>query len=278
MSAQIIDGKALAAKIKDEIKEEVSKLDKKPGLAVVLVGEDPASQTYVNSKEKACEYVGFYSEVHRLPADTSEKELLALVQALNKNDKINGILVQLPLPDHMDEKKVTEAIDPQKDVDGFHPYNTGALLNGDYSVFLPCTPAGCLELIKSTGVDLVGKKAVIVGRSNIVGKPVAILLLKEHCTVEICHSRTQNLADEIKSADILIAAVGKAKLVTSEMIKPGAVVIDVGMNRDENNKLCGDVDFESVKEVAGHITPVPGGVGPMTITMLMKNTLKGLQG
>lgn len=277
MTAKLIDGKALAAKIKDEIKEEVSGLSKKPGLAVVLVGDDPASKVYVGSKEKTCEYIGFYSEVHRLPADTQEKELLELIDSLNKNDKINGILVQLPLPDHLDEEKITYAIDPKKDVDGFHPVNTGAFFNGDDSVFIPCTPAGCIELIKTTGIEFKGKKAAVVGRSNIVGKPMSLLLLNQHCTVTTCHSRTADLAGEVKQADIVVAAVGRAKMITGEMIKPGAVVIDVGMNRDENNKLCGDVDFESAKEVAGHITPVPGGVGPMTITMLMKNTIKSFK-
>ncbi len=276
MTAQIIDGKAIAQKIKDEIAAKVSAMGKKPGLAVVLVGDDPASSVYVNSKEKDCLSVGFHSEVFRLPASTSEEELLELVRKLNKDENIHGFLVQLPLPKHIDEEKITYAIDPKKDVDGFHPYNTGLLLNGFYGGLLPCTPAGCLELIKSTGISLSGKKAVVVGRSNIVGKPMAVLLLKENCTVEICHSRTVDLAAEIKQADIIVAAVGKARLITAEMVKPGAVVIDVGTNRVDG-KLVGDVDYEHVKEKASFITPVPGGVGPMTRAFLLKNTLQAAE-
>lgn len=276
MTAQIIDGKAIAQKIKEELAAKVLTMAKKPGLAVVLVGEDPASTIYVNSKEKDCLSVGFHSEVFRLPANTSEADLLMLVNKLNNDNNIHGFLVQLPLPEHIDEEKITRAIDPKKDVDGFHPYNTGLLLNGVYSGLLPCTPAGCLELIKSTGVDLSGKKAVVIGRSNIVGKPMAVLLLKENCTVEVCHSRTINLAAEVSSADVIVAAVGKAKLITAEMVKPGAIVIDVGTNRVDG-KLVGDVDYEQVKTKAAFITPVPGGVGPMTRAFLLKNTLKAAE-
>ena len=243
-----------------------------PGLAVIIVGDDPASQVYVHNKEVACEACGFYSVKYALPAETTQDELNALVDKLNKDDKINGILCQLPLPSHLDDKEVINRIDPLKDVDAFHPVNVGAIMIGDYN-YLPCTPAGVMELIHSTGIDVSGKKAVVIGRSNIVGKPMAMLLLHENATVEITHSRTQNLADITKEADILVAAIGKAKFVKADMVKDGAVVIDVGMNRDENGKLCGDVDFEDVKDKCSFITPVPGGVGPMTIAMLMKNTL-----
>lgn len=273
MTAQIIDGRPIGQKIKDEIKAQAAKLSSKPGLAAVLVGDDPASHTYVNSKEKACAYVGFYSEVYRLPKETTEAELLQLVDKLNKDPKINGILVQSPVPSHIDEAKVTLAIDPKKDVDCFHPYNTGLVFNGDFSGFLPCTPAGSLELIKSTGVELKGKKAVVIGRSNITGKPMAMLLLNEHCTVTICHSRTKNLAEEVKQADIVVAAVGKPKMITGDMIKKGAVVIDIGINR-VGDKLVGDVDYAAALENAAFITPVPGGVGQLTIPMLLQNTLR----
>lgn len=271
----IIDGKAVSKKVKEYVKAECEQLKAKgitPGLAVIIVGDDPASQVYVHNKEVACEACGFYSVKYALPAETTQDELNALVDKLNKDDKINGILCQLPLPSHLDDKEVINRIDPLKDVDAFHPVNVGAIMIGDYN-YLPCTPAGVMELIHSTGIDVSGKKAVVIGRSNIVGKPMAMLLLHENATVEITHSRTQNLADITKEADILVAAIGKAKFVKADMVKDGAVVIDVGMNRDENGKLCGDVDFEDVKDKCSFITPVPGGVGPMTIAMLMKNTL-----
>ncbi|MCH5316653.1 MAG: bifunctional methylenetetrahydrofolate dehydrogenase/methenyltetrahydrofolate cyclohydrolase FolD [Eubacterium sp.] len=271
----IIDGKAVSKAVRERVAKETAELKEKgivPGLAVIIVGEDPASQVYVRNKEKACEEVGFYSEKFALPESTTQEELNALVKALNARKDINGILCQLPLPKHLDDKEVINLIDPAKDVDAFHPVNVGTIMIGDYN-FLPCTPAGVMELIHSTGVDVCGKKAVVIGRSNIVGKPMAMLLLHENATVEITHSRTQNLADITKEADILVAAIGKAKFVTADMLKDGAVVIDVGMNRDENGKLCGDVDFEAVKDKCSFITPVPGGVGPMTISMLMQNTL-----
>ena len=271
----IIDGKAVSKKVKEDVKAECEQLKAKgvtPGLAVIIVGDDPASQVYVHNKEVACEACGFYSVKYALPAETTQDELNALIDKLNQDDKINGILCQLPLPSHLDDKEVINRIDPLKDVDAFHPVNVGAIMIGDYN-YLPCTPAGVMELIHSTGVDVSGKKAVVMGRSNIVGKPMAMLLLHENATVEITHSRTQNLADITKEADILVAAIGKAKFVKADMVKDGAVVIDVGMNRDENGKLCGDVDFEDVKDKCSFITPVPGGVGPMTIAMLMKNTL-----
>lgn len=271
----IIDGKTVSKKVKEDVKAECEQLKAKgvtPGLAVIIVGDDPASQVYVHNKEVACEACGFYSVKYALPAETTQEELNALIDKLNKDDKINGILCQLPLPSHLDDKEVINRIDPLKDVDAFHPVNVGAIMIGDYN-YLPCTPAGVMELIHSTGVDVSGKKAVVMGRSNIVGKPMAMLLLHENATVEITHSRTQNLADITKEADVLVAAIGKAKFVKADMVKDGAVVIDVGMNRDENGKLCGDVDFEDVKDKCSFITPVPGGVGPMTIAMLMKNTL-----
>ena len=271
----IIDGKAVSKAVRERVAAETKTLKKKgvtPGLAVIIVGEDPASQVYVRNKEKACEEVGFYSEKFALPENTTQEELNALVQKLNEREDINGILCQLPLPKHLDDKEVINLINPIKDVDAFHPVNVGAIMIGDYN-FLPCTPAGVMELIHSTGVDVCGKKAVVIGRSNIVGKPMAMLLLHENATVEITHSRTQNLSEITAGADILVAAIGKAKFVTADMVKEGAVVIDVGMNRDENGKLCGDVDFEDVKDKCSYITPVPGGVGPMTISMLMQNTL-----
>ncbi|MDE6658580.1 MAG: bifunctional methylenetetrahydrofolate dehydrogenase/methenyltetrahydrofolate cyclohydrolase FolD [Eubacterium sp.] len=271
----IIDGKAVSKAVRERVAAETEELKKKgvtPGLAVIIVGEDPASQVYVRNKEKACEEVGFYSEKFALPENTTQEELNALVQKLNERKDINGILCQLPLPKHLDDKEVINLINPIKDVDAFHPVNVGAIMIGDYN-FLPCTPAGVMELIHSTGVDVCGKKAVVIGRSNIVGKPMAMLLLHENATVEITHSRTQNLSEITAGADILVAAIGKAKFVTADMVKEGAVVIDVGMNRDENGKLCGDVDFEGVKDKCSYITPVPGGVGPMTISMLMQNTL-----
>lgn len=273
--AQIIDGKLVSKEVRQRVSKETEELKSKgvtPGLAVIIVGDDPASQVYVKNKEKACEEVGFYSEKFSLPADTTQEELNNLVKELNNNPKINGILCQLPLPKHLDDKEVINLIDPIKDVDAFHPVNVGEIMIGDYS-FLPCTPAGVMELIHHTGVEISGKKAVVIGRSNIVGKPMAMLLLHENATVEITHSKTVNLKEITKTADILVAAIGKAKFVTADMVKDGAVVIDVGMNRDENGKLCGDVDFENVKDKCSFITPVPGGVGPMTISMLMQNTL-----
>lgn len=271
----LIDGKAVSLQVKQQVKQECDKLKTKgvtPGLAVIIVGDDPASQVYVRNKEKACEECGFYSVKYALDADTTQSELNALIDKLNKDEKINGILCQLPLPKHLDDKEVINCIDPIKDVDAFHPVNVGAIMIGDYN-FLPCTPAGVMELIHSTGVDVTGKKAVVIGRSNIVGKPMAMLLLHENATVEITHSKTLDLKSITKEADILVAAIGRAKFVTADMVKNGAIVIDVGMNRDENGKLCGDVDFENVKDKCSFITPVPGGVGPMTISMLMRNTL-----
>ena len=273
--AQIIDGKKVSAEVKARVAAEVAALKEKgvtPGLAVIIVGDDSASQVYVRNKEKACAETGMYSEKYALPAETTQEELLNLVKELNGKKEISGILCQLPLPSHLNSDIVINAIDPIKDVDAFHPVNVGKIMIGDYA-FLPCTPAGVMELIKSAGVDPEGKNCVVVGRSNIVGKPMAMLLLHKNATVTICHSKTVNLAEITKQADILVAAVGRAKFITGDMIKPGAVVIDVGMNRDENGKLCGDVDFEYAEKTAGAITPVPGGVGPMTIAMLMENTL-----
>ena len=274
--ARIIDGKALAQKIKENISEEVSELKNKgiiPGLAVILVGDDPASKVYVNNKKKACAQVGIYSEEYLLPADTDEKTLLDLIAKLNADDRINGVLLQAPIPPHLDYRKISETISPMKDVDAFHPYNVGKIMIGDFD-FVPCTPAGVVELIKSTGTTIEGKNCVVIGRSNIVGKPQAMLLLKENGTVTVCHSKTKDIASVTRNADILVVAVGKAGFVTGNMIKPGAVVIDVGMNRNSEGKLCGDVDFVSAESVASWITPVPGGVGPMTVTMLLKNTVK----
>lgn len=273
--AKILDGKAVSAAVKEQVAEETAALKEKgivPGLAVVIVGDDPASHVYVNNKKKACAQVGFHSEEYALPAQTTQEELLALVGTLNKKPDINGILVQLPLPSHLDEKSVIESIDPKKDVDAFHASNVGKIMIGDYH-FLPCTPAGVMELLKSEKIDVCSKNCVVIGRSNIVGKPMAMLLLHQHGTVTICHSRTKNLREVCAQADILVAAVGIAKFVKGDMVKEGAVVIDVGMDRDENGKLCGDVDFAQVEPKASYITPVPGGVGPMTIAMLMKNTL-----
>lgn len=275
MSANIIDGKQISADMRNEMIAEVAALKEKgvtPGLAVVLVGEDPASKVYVGSKEKACIALGMYSEVHRLPEDTTEEDLLALIDKLNNQDSINGILVQLPLPKHINEKAVIDAISVEKDVDGFHPHSVGNLVIGDDSL-LPCTPAGVIELIKRSGIEISGKHAVVIGRSNIVGKPVAMLLLRENATVTICHSRTANLQEVVKQADIVVVAIGRANAIDASYIKSGAVVIDVGINRLDNGKLAGDVDYESCLTEAGYITPVPGGVGPMTITMLMKNTI-----
>ena len=274
MSAILMDGKALSAKVRGQILEETHKLEEKgvrPGLAVILVGEDQASQVYVRNKEKACVECGFYSEKYVLPAETSEEELLGLVAELNQNPRVHGILCQLPLPKQIREEAVIAAIDPKKDVDAFHSSNVGRIMIGDFD-FLPCTPAGVMELLDEYQIDPNGKHCVVIGRSNIVGKPMSMLLLHRNGTVTICHSRTQNLAEICREADILVAAVGRAHFVTPDMVKPGAAVIDVGMNRVDG-KLCGDVAPE-VAEVAGYLTPVPGGVGPMTITMLMKNTLK----
>lgn len=272
---QIIDGKAVSKAVRQRVAAETEELKNKgitPGLAVILVGDDPASQVYVRNKERACEEVGFYSEKYTLPENTTQEELNALVDKLNARKEISGILCQLPLPKHLDDKAVINRIDPKKDVDAFHPENVGAIMIGDYH-FLPCTPAGVMELIHSTGVEITGKKAVVIGRSNIVGKPMAMLLLHENATVEITHSKTKNLADITRTADILVAAIGKAGFVTADMVKEGAVVIDVGMNRNAEGKLCGDVDFDEVSKKCSYITPVPGGVGPMTISMLMQNTL-----
>ncbi|MDO5126099.1 MAG: bifunctional methylenetetrahydrofolate dehydrogenase/methenyltetrahydrofolate cyclohydrolase FolD [Ruminococcus sp.] len=273
--SKIIDGKQVSAQVKERIRLETEELKKNGveiGLAVVIVGDDPASKVYVRNKKLACEAVGFTSYEYALPAETTEEELLALVKKLNKDEKVNGILVQLPLPSHLDDKVIINNILPEKDVDAFHPVNVGKIMIGDYN-FLPCTPAGVMELIASTGTEVAGKECVVIGRSNIVGKPQAMLLLHKNGTVTICHSKTKNLKEVCSRADILVAAVGRAKMITSEYLKEGAVVIDVGMNRDENGKLCGDVDFEDCKDKAGFITPVPGGVGPMTIAMLMQNTL-----
>ena len=273
--AKRIDGKQVSMEVKLAVKDGVAAL-KEQGvsvcLAVVIVGNDPASRIYVNNKKKACELVGIESREYALPEETSEEELLALVDRLNADAAVNGILVQLPLPGQIDEHRVIERISPQKDVDAFHAVNVGKIMIGDYD-FLPCTPAGCMELIHSTGIPVSGKRAVVIGRSNIVGKPMAMLLLHENATVTICHSRTQDLAEITRQADILVAAVGRANFVTRDMVKEGAVVIDVGMNRLENGKLCGDVAFDEVEPLCAAITPVPGGVGPMTIAMLMKNTL-----
>lgn len=277
--AQIINGKEISEKVRGDIARETEELKAKgitPGLAVVIVGNDPASAVYVRNKHRACEQVGIYSEVHELPESTTEEELLSLVDSLNADNKIHGILVQLPLPKHLDDKAVIERIDPTKDVDAFSAVNVGKIMLGEYD-FLPCTPAGVMELLKESGIDPAGKECVIVGRSNIVGKPQAMLMLHANATVTICHSRTKNLADVTRRADIVVAALGKAKFITGDMIKEGAVVIDVGINRLDDGKLCGDVDFDSAEKKAAYITPVPGGVGPMTITMLLKNTLKAAQ-
>ncbi|MBR2406050.1 MAG: bifunctional methylenetetrahydrofolate dehydrogenase/methenyltetrahydrofolate cyclohydrolase FolD [Clostridia bacterium] len=269
-----IDGKAIAAAVRAEVRAEAEAMTKQgntPGLAVILVGDDPASRVYVNNKKKACAEAGIYSEEFTLPAETTQEELLALVEELNNRKDIHGILCQLPLPKHLDDKAVIAAISPEKDVDAFHAANVGHILIGDYT-FLPCTPAGVMELLHRTDISVEGKQCVVIGRSNIVGKPMAMLLLHENATVTICHSRTQNLKEVCRGADVLVAAVGRAGFVTPDMVKPGAVVIDVGINRNAEGKLCGDVD-PAVEEVAGYITPVPGGVGPMTIAMLLKNTI-----
>ena len=279
MNTQLIDGKQIALEIKEEQKKKAEELRAKglqPGLAVILVGDNSASKVYVSNKKKACEYVGIKSFSYELPAETPELELLELIDTLNKDSHVHGILVQLPLPKHMDEQKVIMAISPQKDVDGFHPYNVGALSIG-LEGLVSCTPAGIIELLKRSGVVIQGKHCVVVGRSNIVGKPVSLLLLREHGTVTICHSRTENLTHVLQQADIVVAAVGIAKFIKGNQLKPGAVVIDVGMDRDEEGKLCGDVDFDSCQGIASLITPVPGGVGPMTIAMLMHNCIRAAE-
>ena len=277
--AKIIDGKAISKAIKDEVKQQVEEW-KQQGitvtLAVIQVGSNQASTVYVNNKKKACEYTGIRSLSYELPEETTQEELLSLVRELNDREDVNGILVQLPLPAHMDEDEVIRTISPKKDVDGFHPPSVGALCIGQPG-FVSCTPAGIIELLKRSGVEIAGRECVVIGRSNIVGKPMAILLLRENGTVTVAHSKTADLKAVARRADILVVAVGKAKMITSEYVKPGAAVIDVGMDRDENNRLCGDVDFEDVEKVAGSITPVPGGVGPMTIAMLMHNCLESVK-
>ncbi len=273
--AKILDGKAVSAHVREQVKAEVEALQKQGisvGLAVIIVGDDPASRTYVNNKKKACAAAGIRSEEYALPADTTQEELLALVETLNKKPDVNGILCQLPLPAHLDEKAVIAAIAPEKDVDAFHAVNVGHIMIGDYA-FLPCTPAGIMEMLRYYDIGIAGKNCVVIGRSNIVGKPMAMLLLQQNGTVTICHSKTQDLAAHTRNADILVAAVGIPHFVTADMVKDGAVVVDVGMDRDENGKLCGDVDFGGVEPKASYITPVPGGVGPMTIATLLKNTV-----
>ena len=280
MSDKIIDGKLVSEKIRNVIKEKAQRIQKEfskvPGLAAVLVGEDPASQIYVRNKRRSCEDVGIYSEEHKLSESTTQDELLSLIDKLNNDNKINGILVQLPLPSHINESLVLNSVSPEKDVDGFHPINAGYLFEGQPK-FIPCTPHGIIKMLEFYNVEIEGKNAVVLGRSNIVGKPAAILLLQKNATVTICHSRTRNLNEVLKNADIIVAAIGKAHFVKKEMVKEGAVIIDVGINRLGNGKLAGDVDFDGVREVCSLITPVPGGVGPMTITMLLWNTLKSLE-
>ena len=274
--ANIIDGKAISAQIREEIAQKVSayaeRTGKRPGLAVIIVGENPASQVYVRNKKRACEQVGFNSWVYEMPESTTQTELNALIDKLNADTEVHGILVQLPLPGHLDEEEVILRIRPDKDVDAFHPYNVGRITIGDPK-FLPCTPAGIMELLKRSNIEIAGKECVVIGRSNIVGKPMSLLLLAENGTVTVCHSKTRDLREACRRADILVVAIGKADFITADMVKEGAVVIDVGMNRNAEGKLTGDVDFETVSKVASYITPVPGGVGPMTITMLLQNTL-----
>lgn len=277
--AQLIDGKLISKQIKDELKTEVEALKaqgKDCALAVIQVGNDPASSVYVSNKKKACEYIGIRSLSFELEEETTEEELLKLIEQLNEDNTVHGILCQLPLPKHIDEKKILNAISPKKDVDGFHPQNVGALVVGDFG-FVSCTPAGIIELLKRSNVEIAGKHCVVIGRSNIVGKPAALLMLRENATVTVCHSKTENLKEICKEADILIVAIGKPLFVTKEYVKDGAVVIDVGIHRDENNKLCGDVDFADVEPICSAITPVPGGVGPMTICMLMKNCVEAMK-
>ncbi len=277
--AEIISGKIVSQAKREELKNRVSALNEQGvqvGLAVIIVGNNSASRVYVNNKKKGCEEIGVNSYEYALPEDTTQEELLELIDELNNDNKVDGILCQLPLPSHIDEQSVINAINPKKDVDAFHPFNVGHIMIGDYT-FLPCTPAGIMEMLKYYNISVAGKKCVVIGRSNIVGKPMAMLLLKENGTVEICHSRTENLKEETLSADILVAAVGKAYFVTADMVKNGAVVIDVGMNRNEEGKLCGDVCYDEVEKKASFITPVPGGVGPMTITMLLENTVRAVE-
>lgn len=277
--AMTIDGKAISQRIKDELKEQAAALKKqgiKITLAVIQVGNDPASTVYVRNKKKGCEYIGIESLSYELPEETTQQELLSLIGELNRKEDVSGILVQLPLPAHIDEDKVSRAIDPKKDVDGFHPQSVGALCIGQPG-FVSCTPAGIIQLLKRSSIEIAGKECVVLGRSNIVGKPMAVLMLRENATVTIAHSRTRDLKEVTKRADILIAAVGKPKMITADYVKEGAVVIDVGINRDENGKLCGDVDFESVEPLCSAITPVPGGVGPMTIAMLLNNCLESVR-
>ncbi len=276
MSAKIIDGKAIAKKVREEVKEEVEKLKKEgiePFLAVILIGDDPASQVYVRNKEKAAAKVGIKSVTHRLPADIPEEEVRELIQKLNEDPQVHGILIQLPLPKHLPERELLELVDPRKDADGFHPYNMGRLLIGAPTQ-LPCTPHGIIRLLDEEGIEIKGKDAVVVGRSVIVGKPLGLLLLSRHATVTYCHTKTRDLAEHTRRADILVVAAGRPRIISADMVKDGAVVIDVGVNRLEDGSLCGDVDFESVKEKASYITPVPGGVGPMTVAMLLKNTVE----
>ena len=280
MTAQILDGKAISEEIKSNVKtaveEQVKHGERPPGLVVILVGENPASQVYVRNKRNSCETVGFYSELIQLDADTTQEKLLTLIDELNDREEVDGILVQLPLPQHIDEETVTERILPTKDVDGFHPYNVGRLTLR-MPLLRPCTPKGVMTMLEKTGIDLVGKDAVIIGQSNIVGRPMALELLAARCTITICHSKTKNLEEKIKNADIIVAAVGIPKFVKGECIKPGAIVIDVGINRLDDGRLCGDVDFDTAKQQASWITPVPGGVGPMTVATLLENTLQAAQ-
>ena len=279
MTAQLIDGIALSKQLRQEVATRTQALRQRglqPGLAVILVGDNPASQVYVRNKVKACEEAGFHSVLERYEASLSQADLLAHIQRLNQDDRIHGILVQLPLPAHIDAQHVIEAISPGKDVDGFHIASAGALMTG-LPGFWPCTPYGCIKMLDSIGYDLKGKHAVVIGRSNIVGKPMVLMLLQRNATVTVCHSGTQDLAHFTRQADVIVAAVGKRNVLTADMVKPGAVVLDVGMNRNDEGKLCGDVDFEGVRQVASHITPVPGGVGPMTITMLLVNTLESAE-
>lgn len=277
MAARLIDGKALAQQVRERLAKESADLlataGVKPGLATILVGDDPASHLYVKNKQKACDAAGIYIDDHKLPASTSQADLLALIEKVNGDSKIHGILVQLPLPKHIDSKVILDAVSPQKDADGFHPYNFGRLVEG-HPVFEACTPKGVIKMIESTGVPIEGKRAVVVGRSNIVGKPLALMLLQRHATVTICHSKTRDLPAVCREADLLLVAIGKAKFVTADMVRDGAVVIDVGTNRLPDGKLAGDVDFEAVSRKAGWISPVPGGVGPMTIAMLLDNTVE----
>lgn len=277
--AKLLMGKEVSARIKDELRIKVAELKEKginPALAVIIVGEDPASKVYVNNKKKACEYCGIRSLEYALPEETTQEELLELIEKLNNDDTVSGILCQLPVPEHINEQAIINAINPKKDVDAFHPVNVGKIMTGNYD-FVPCTPAGVMELIKESGIDVNGKECVIVGRSNIVGKPMSMLLLHQNGTVTICHSRTKDLAEKTRQADILVAAIGKPEFITADMIKEGAVVIDVGINRIAPKKLVGDVEFEGAEKKAAAITPVPGGVGPMTIAMLMKNTIKAAE-